>query len=90
LKEVQGALNDCQGEICDQLATFQKSIKSDMLQMEGDVIKMIERKANFVDVQDALSHKADAKDLEGFHAHDFQEMNFRIERINEELRSKVD
>jgi len=26
---------------------------------------MIERKANFVDVQDALSHKADSRDVDG-------------------------
>ncbi len=30
LKEVQGALNDCQGEICEQLAEFKKGVSNDM------------------------------------------------------------
>ena len=32
--------------------------------MEGDLLKMMERKANVIDVQDALTHKADAREIQ--------------------------
>jgi hypothetical protein len=50
LKEVQTVLNQCQNEICEQLADFKKSTKSDILSVETDVFKMLERKSNILDV----------------------------------------
>jgi hypothetical protein len=50
LKEVQTVLNQCQNEICEQLADFKKSIKSDIHSLETDVFKMLERKSNILDV----------------------------------------
>ena len=60
LKEVQAALNDCQSEICKQLADFKRGLKDEIGQIENDLNKMIERKANVLDVQDALSQKLDS------------------------------
>ncbi len=34
--------------------------------MDSDIAKMLERKANFVDVQEALAGKADARELNKF------------------------
>lgn len=64
IKEVQTALNECQNEICEQLADFKKSVKNDIHQVESDIYKIIERKANLLDVQDALKHKVDLRDVE--------------------------
>ena len=60
VKEVQAALNDCQAEICKQLADFKRGLKDEIGQIENDLNKMIERKANVLDVQDALSQKLDS------------------------------
>ena len=64
LKEVQTALNDCQAEICEQLADFKKGTKNEVHQVESDIYKMMERKANVLDVQEALSLKADHRELQ--------------------------
>ena len=55
LKEVQQALNECQTDICQQLAEFKNSVKNDLHQSESEVYKALERKVNVLDVQEALS-----------------------------------
>jgi len=59
--------------------------------MEGDLIKMMERKANFIDVQEALTHKADLRDISTLSSKsDTQEMVYKIEKCCEDLNAKLD
>ena len=91
LKEVQEALNQCQKEITTQLGDFKRNLKSDVGQVENDLNKMIERKANVLDVQDALSQKADLVIVENcVPREEFQEIIDKSERMSEELLTKVD
>ena len=53
--------------------------------------KMLERKANLLDVQEALNHKADLRDVANLpQKSDFQEQLFKLERISEEVAAKLD
>lgn len=91
LKEVQSALNECQNEICEQLSEFKKTAKNDVHQIEGDLYKILDRKANLLDVQEALNHKADLRDVANLpQKSDLQEMQYKLERIGEEVSAKLD
>jgi len=52
LREVQQALNDCQGDIRDQLREFRDAVTSEQRQAEADLRKLVDRKANVQDVHD--------------------------------------
>ena len=41
------------------MTEFKKQTKNDMHQVENDIFKMLERKANVLDVSEALNQKAD-------------------------------
>ncbi len=91
LKEVQQALNDCQTDLCDQLSDFKKTVKSDIHAVEGEFYKVIERKANVVDVQDALSAKLDSADQDLFaRKSEMNEALIATDRIAEEVKRKID
>ena len=59
LKEVQGALNECQNDIVAQLEEFKNSIHKDLRQSQDDIFRMMDCKANAMDVQEQLDTKAD-------------------------------
>lgn len=62
-----------------------------MHQMEGDLIKMMERKANFIDVQEALTHKADLRDISNLSTKsDVSEITYKIEKCCEDMNAKLD
>ena len=91
LKEVQNALNECQNEIVEQLSDYKKTIKNDLHQTESDIFKIIERKANVLDVQEALSLKADQRDVIALpQKSEVQDYQYRVERMQEEINSKLD
>ncbi len=59
--------------------------------MEGDLIKMMERKANFIDVQEALTHKADLRDIVNLTTKtDTQEITYKLDKCSEDLNAKLD
>ena len=62
IREVQQALNECQGDIRDQLKEFRETVNSEQKQTEADLRKIVDRKANVSDMHDALTLKADARD----------------------------
>ena len=45
LREVQTALNECQGDIKEQLIEFRHAVTNEQRQAEADLRKMVERKA---------------------------------------------
>lgn len=62
IREVQQALNECQGDIRHQLKEFRETVNSEQKQTEADLRKIVDRKANVSDMHDALTLKADARD----------------------------
>ena len=61
LREVQQALNECQSDIRDQLLEFRQSVQAEQRQAEADLRKIVDKKANVSEMQDALMLKADAR-----------------------------
>lgn len=59
--------------------------------MEQDVFKALERKANVMDVQDAMAQKADARDMENIATReDLLNQRQQAEEMLERVKSKVD
>ena len=59
LKEVQNALNDCQADIVSQLDDFKTSLTRELKHSQDELLRMIDCKANAMDVQEQLDQKAD-------------------------------
>jgi hypothetical protein len=88
LREVQQALNECQTDIKDQLVDFRQQLQGDHRQTELDLRKIVERKAGVQEMQEALSLKANARDLPS--RDEVQECLFKVDRMQGEVAGKVD
>ena len=66
IKEVQSALNECQKDICEQLSTHKQCNKAEMHGIEKEMFKLLDRKANIIDLQDAVKGKIDDSRLDNF------------------------
>jgi len=91
LKEVQTALNECQKDISGQLTEFRKQIKGEVHQIDSELHKVLERKANVIDVQDGLAKKADSWEMAQFAPR--QDLEFckeKFDKIEGDLQRKVD
>lgn len=62
-----------------------------MHSVESDIFKMLERKANVLDVQEALNQKADHSLVTNMpQKSEFAELVYKVDRINEEINNKLD
>ena len=59
LKEVQGALNDCQNDLAQQLKDFKANVQSKLEQAELNATRLIERKADHKDLKNLIDKKLD-------------------------------
>lgn len=66
-------------------------MKNDIHKTESDLFKILERKANLLDVQDALTHKADLRDIQAMpQRSEFQDVLYKVDSILAGLNSKLD
>ena len=67
---------------------FRTSSQNEQRQAEGDLRKMVERKANSAEIMDELALKADARDTPS--RLEMQDCLFKLDRAQQELQAKLD
>lgn len=88
LREVQQALNDCQGDIREQLLDFRASVQNDQRSAEGDMRKLLDKKVGLQEFHECLAGKADLRDA--VPRAELQDMRLSLERAVSEAQAKVD
>jgi len=64
LIEVQNALNECQADIVKQLDDFKVLIQGEIRDAQNETYKVLDCKADFLDMQQLLDSKVDLKNVE--------------------------
>ncbi len=65
-------------------------MKIDSHNLETELYKLLERKVNLLDVQEALSQKADHRELANLPTKsEVHEISFKVDRIAKELQGKM-
>ena len=64
LEEVQTALNECQNDIVRQLDDFKEMVQQEISKSQMDTFKMMDSKADSLDIQEQLDQKVDLKNVE--------------------------
>ena len=64
LEEVQNALNECQNDIVRQLDDFKEMVQQEISRSQMDTFKMMDCKADSLDIQEQLDQKVDLKNVE--------------------------
>ena len=64
LEEVQNALNECQNDIVRQLDDFKEMVQQEISRSQMDTFKMMDSKADSLDIQEQLDQKVDLKNVE--------------------------
>ena len=92
LKEVQGALNECQNDIVAQLEDFKNSIHKDLRQSQDDIFRMLDCKANAMDVQEQLDTKVETLEARAQFADKtrFEQALQRLQSAEQMLSEKCD
>ena len=85
LQEVQNALNECQADIVKQLDEFKEVIQTEIKLAQNETYKVIDQKADSLDMQQQLDQKADLKNVEENCAERVQ-----VEQLVESVNSLLD
>ena len=64
LEEVQNALNECQSDIVRQLDDFKEMVQQEIQNSMADTFKVMDSKADSLDIQQQLDQKVDLKNVE--------------------------
>ncbi|KAL4493978.1 hypothetical protein ABPG72_021995 [Tetrahymena utriculariae] len=94
LMEVQNALNACQSDISQRFLELKDEIKNYIGENEANLLQILDKKANFVDVQQALSQKADNTNVLNLLAtkvssQEIEDMRKMVEKVFRECEDKV-
>ena len=65
LKEVQHVLNECQGDLTEQLAQYKQKIQDKLIAQEISLTRIIERKADHKDLKQLADDKPSKADIFG-------------------------
>lgn len=88
IKEVQGALNDCQSDLAEQLTEFKSKISEKIKNQEISLSRIIERKVDHKDLQMVIDSKADNKEV--FEKFAFKQEHDMLQQQTSDLMQLID
>ena len=88
IKEVQGALNDCQSDLAEQLTEFKSKISEKIKNQEISMSRIIERKVDHKDLQMVIESKADNKEI--FEKFVFKQEHDMLQQQTSEAMQMID
>ena len=92
LEEVQNALNECQNDIVRQLDDFKEMVQQEISRSQMDTFKMMDSKADSLDIQEQLDQKVDLKNVEESCAERavVDQIAEQLSHLNQQIDMKLD